>query len=177
MSEMIKVALSVAHDFGLPVFPCRETLTNKGKIAKSPYTRNGYKDATIDEAQIYQWWGQYPNALIGVPTGRETGIFVVDIDVGQDKDGEASFNEFGLDDPHTCQTITMSGGRHLIFTYPAEYELKNTAGALGKDIDTRGNGGYIIWAGSATSEGTYFITFDMFAPPRFDLFTENLCPL
>ena len=155
MSEMIKVALSVAHDLGLPVFPCRETLTNKGKIAKSPYTRNGYKDATIDEAQICQWWGQYPNALIGVPTGRETGIFVVDIDVGQDKDGEASFNEFGLDEPHTCQTITMSGGRHLIFAYPAEYKLKNTAGALGKDIDTRGDGGYIIWAGSATSEGAY----------------------
>ena len=94
MSEMIKVALSVAHDLGLPVFPCRETLTNKGKIAKSPYTRNGYKDATIDKAQICQWWGQYPNALIGVPTGRKTCIFVVDIDVVQDKDGEASFNEF-----------------------------------------------------------------------------------
>ena len=151
MSEMIKVALSVAHDLGLPVFPCRETLTNKGKIAKSPYTRNGYKDATIDEAQICQWWGQYPNALIGVPTGRETGIFVVDIDVGQDKDGEASFNEFGICDPHTCQTIKMSVGVPYI-RLSSRHELKNTAGALGKDIDTRGDGGYIIWAGSATSE-------------------------
>ena len=93
--------------------------------------------------------------MVGVPTGRDNGIFVVDIDVGPDKDGETSFNELGIGDPYTCQTITMSGGRHLIFAYPAEYELKNTAGALGKDIDTRGDGGYIIWAGSATTEGAY----------------------
>ena len=151
---MLDIALQISAEFGFSVFPCREKAQGNKK-AKSPYTNRGYKDASRDEEQIRSWWHNFPNAMIGVPTGRENGIFVVDIDVGQDKDGEASFNEFGLDDPHTCQTITMSGGRHLIFAYPAEYKFKNTAGALGKDIDTRGDGSYIIWAGSATSEGAY----------------------
>ena len=26
------------------------------------------------------WWTQHPNALIGVPTGKVTGLFEVDID-------------------------------------------------------------------------------------------------
>ncbi len=93
--------------------------------------------------------------MIGVPTGRENGIFVVDIDFRPGKDGEASFNEFGVGDPHTCQTITMSGGRHLIFTYPTGHNLGISNGKYGDGIDTRGNGGYIIWAGSATKEGAY----------------------
>jgi len=151
---MLELALQISTELGFSVFPCREK-TQGNKKAKSPYTNRGYKDASSDEEQIRSWWRHFPNAMIGVPTGRENGIFVVDIDVGTDKDGEASFNELEIGDPYTCQTITMSGGRHLIFAYPAEYELKNTAGALGKDIDTRGDGGYIIWAGSTTTEGAY----------------------
>ena len=152
--SMLELALQISTEFGFSVFPCREK-PQGNKKAKSPYTNRGYKDASRDDEQIRLWWHSFPNAMIGVPTGRENGIFVVDIDVGSDKDGEASFNEPGIGDPHTCQTITMSGGRHLIFAYPAECELKNTNGALGKDIDTRGDGGYIIWAGSTTREGAY----------------------
>ena len=152
--SMLELALQISTEFGFSVFPCREK-PQGDKKAKSPYTNRGYKDASRDEEQIRSWWHSFPNAMIGVPTGIENGIFVVDIDVSPDKDGEASFNELGVGDPYTCQTITISGGRHLIFAYPAEYELKNTAGALGKDIDTRGDGGYIIWAGSTTTEGAY----------------------
>ena len=152
--SMLELALQISTDFGFSVFPCREK-PQGDKKAKSPYTNRGYKDASRDDEQIRSWWHSFPNAMIGVPTGRENGIFVVDIDVGPHKNGEASFNELGIGDPHTCQTITMSGGRHLIFAYPAECELKNTTGELGKDIDTRGDGGYIIWAGSTTTEGAY----------------------
>ena len=56
----------------------------------------------------------------------------------------------------TCQTKTVSGGRRIIFKYPDGYNLKNTtSGPLGNHIDTRGNGGYIIWAGSKTCLGNY----------------------
>lgn len=156
MSEMINKALSVARDLGLPVFPCRETLTKKGRTAKNPYTKNGFKDATSDEAQIRQWWRQHPNALIGVPTGEMSGIFVIDIDQSDGKNGEATFSLLGVSDPITCQTITVSGGRHLIFKYPEGHDLRNTSsGPLGEHIDTRGNGGYVIWAGSTSAEGSY----------------------
>ena len=141
MTNSLDIALSVALDLGLPVFPCMETLNEKGKVSKRPYTRNGFKDACREEVQIRKWWGQHPNALIGVPTGEQSGIFVIDIDQSDVKDGEASFHALGVNDPMTCQTKTVSGGRHIIFKYPDGYNLKNTtSGPLGNHIDTRGNG-------------------------------------
>ena len=62
-----QLALHVALKTGFPVFPVREkdhsyTVPNTGKTrtlkAKSPYTRNGFKDATKDPNLIDQLWGQ-----------------------------------------------------------------------------------------------------------------------
>jgi putative DNA primase/helicase len=62
-------ALSAALDYaaaGLRVFPC---LNNPGhKNHKKPLTKNGFKDASCDLARVDQWWQQWPNALIGIPT-------------------------------------------------------------------------------------------------------------
>ena len=156
MTSSLDIALSVAVDLGLSVFPCKETLKEKGKVSKRPYTENGFKDASREEVQIRKWWGNHPNALVGVPTGPKTGILVVDIDQSSEKSGEASFNKLQIEDPETTQTRTVSGGRHLIFAYPEPYDIRNNASTkLGKDIDVRGDGGYIIWAGSKTVLGDY----------------------
>ena len=73
-----------------------------------------------------------------MPTGKASGILVVDIDQSDAKDGEASFAELGIADPETVQTITQSGGRHIIFKYPDGYDIRNSAGnVLGKSIDVR----------------------------------------
>ena len=153
-TSMLEVALHISTSLNLSVFPCLEKDVGK-KRAKAPYTINGYKDASKDEDKIRHWWKQFPNALVGVPTGKTNGIFVVDIDVGTNKEGESSFAALDLGDPKTCQTLTVSGGRHIIFEYPEGYILKSTAGALGKNIDTRGEGGYVIWAGSKLPVGNY----------------------
>jgi len=55
---------------------------------KHPRTRNGFKDATADAGQIDAWWLESPNANIGVATGTESGVVVLDVD--GDK-GRASF--------------------------------------------------------------------------------------
>ena len=156
MTDMLNVALSVVRELGLPVFPCRETLDEKGKIRKSPYTKNGYKAASKNEEQVRLWWRKFPNALVGVPAGPSTGILVVDIDQSSHKDGEASFNKLQVGDPETTQKRTVSGGRHLIFAYPEPHNIRNNASTkLGEYIDIRGHGGYIIWAGSKTVLGDY----------------------
>ena len=156
MNKMVSVALSVVRDLGLPVFPCVEALNEKGFVSKRPYTQKGFKAATLDETQVRSWWTKYPNALVGVPTGQVTNLFVIDIDQSEDKNGEVSFAELEIEDPVTCQTRTVSGGRHIIFRYPKHHNLRNsTSGRLGNHIDTRGEGGYVIWAGSKTSRGAY----------------------
>ena len=156
MTDALEIALQISNEIGLPVFPCREKSDATGRGVKSPYTAKGYKDASTDEQQIRNWWQAHPNALIGVPTGQASGILVVDIDQSDTKDGEASFTELGIGDPETVQTITQSGGRHIIFKYPDGYNIRNSAGnVLGKSIDVRANGGYVIWAGSRTENGGY----------------------
>src|SRR5438128_8720192 len=56
---------------GWAVLPCR------GKV---PITPHGFKNATLDLAQIRLWWGQWPDANIGIATGTVSGLVVLDID-------------------------------------------------------------------------------------------------
>lgn len=158
-----QLALDVAATLSLPVFPCREKDTEyvkngeQRKInAKAPYTRNGFKDATTDLETIDRLWQRYPHAMVGVPMGQASGLIAVDIDEGNGKSGEATFAALKLDDPLTVQTRTLSGGRHLFFKCSKALEIRNdTSTVFGRDIDVRGEGGYVIWAGSRAAEGGY----------------------
>jgi hypothetical protein len=50
--------------------------------------------------------------------------------------------------PQTYIVATPSGGRHLYFTAPEEASVRNSAGRPGPMIDVRGQGGYVVAAGS-----------------------------
>ncbi len=60
--------------------------------------------------------------------------------------------------PHTLTVRTPSRGRHLYFTAPTGARIGNSAGKLGRLIDTRGWGGYVVAPGSTTPDGPYSIT-------------------
>ncbi|KQV68044.1 bifunctional DNA primase/polymerase [Rhizobium sp. Root1220] len=138
---------------GLPVFPL-----NPDKI---PLTRHGYKEASHDLDQVERWWRRWPLAMIGCPTGEQSGLLAIDIDMKPDgPDGERELNSllirFGVGEPVTRMTLTPSGGRHLLFQFPAEgEELRNSAGRLAPGIDVRAQGGSIILPGSRNSRGIY----------------------
>ncbi|WP_181063634.1 bifunctional DNA primase/polymerase [Nocardia nova] len=57
----------------------------------------------------------------------------------------------------TYTVATPSGGWHLYFHAPTTVRLPNTAGTLGWRIDTRGDGGYVVAAGSVLRHGTYTV--------------------
>ena len=110
---------------------------------KRPLVRDWPNAATADEARIREWWSRWPEAGIGVATGRASGVYVVDIDPGHD--GLASWErlEARHGDVISMVSRTGGGGWHLFFRAPAT-ELRNTAGRLGAGIDTRGEGGYVV---------------------------------
>jgi len=140
-----------------PVFPCRrkDETDQEGRTlkAKSPLTKNGFKDATQDEAQIRRFWAAHPDALVGVPTGSRTGLAVIDFDTS--KAGVAaqewlSENQGALLSTRVHQTGGGSGGRHYLFKLPPGVKIRGGANVvLGKvkrdGLDIRAEGGYIIW--------------------------------
>jgi len=143
ISTLMAAALEYAKK-GKAVFPCAPG-------TKKPLTKHGFKDATTDEEQIRQWWTKHPDAWIGMPTGEKNDIFVIDVDVKHGAPGLESLAALEKEHgklPDTLSQTTASGGRHFLFEYPKHVKLGNSIGKLGKGIDTRGAGGYIIVAPS-----------------------------
>lgn len=140
-----------------PVFPCRraDQTDQDGRVlkAKSPLTRNGFKDATQDEQQIRRWWSANPEALVGVPTGSITGLVVIDYDhrsASSAAQDWLSEHQFELTKTRVHATGGGSGGRHYLFKAPAGVKIRGGASVvLGKvkreGLDIRAEGGYVIW--------------------------------
>jgi hypothetical protein len=104
--------------------------------------------ATTDVELIRQWWTAHPTHGVGIATGVESGIFVLDVDVADGKRGddtladlEATYSPL----PATMEVITGSGGRHLYFGMPEGVVIVNSAGGrLGPGLDIRGEGGQVL---------------------------------
>ena len=146
------LAAALAHaDADRPVFPCGPN--------KRPLTPRGFKDATRDPETIRRWWAEHPAALIAMPTGTASGVFVLDVDQDEaaGKDGESSLRSLCAKHgklPDTVEAMTPRGGRHLWFLHPgAETAIPNSASALAAHLDIRGDGGYVILPPSALPDG------------------------
>ncbi len=109
----------------------------------------------------------HPHAGYGIATGVRSGIFVVDLD---GEDASRKFDELGgSDDTYTVETGRDGGGWQLYFQYPG-FPVRNTIkelwdngkkGAEAQGIDTRGEGGYVVMAGSPHKSGkTYTVSLD-----------------
>ncbi|MCQ2363542.1 MAG: bifunctional DNA primase/polymerase, partial [Acidaminococcaceae bacterium] len=145
---VLETALKLAQK-NKPVFPCSPE-------NKRPLTMHGFKDASVDEGQVRQWWQQQPNAMIGMPTGSTTGIWVVDCDGEQ---GKVAFQELCQQHGYTPETLcqnTPSGGCHYLFACPAT-PVKNSVSKLALNVDVQGEGGYIIVAPSVKADGGRYV--------------------
>jgi len=125
---------------GVPVFPCAERNTSRLK-AKSPLTKNGFKDRSTGEKVIRGWWKKWPDALTGVVPG-DAGAVVIDLDIKKGVDGVAAFRELVPDYEDFPAMRTPSGGEHIWMAAPRG-ELGNARGALPKGIDVRCDHGYV----------------------------------
>lgn len=91
-----------------------------------------------------------PGAGAGIKTGagpRGSGVFVVDLDSDAALD---TWETLGGSD--ATFTVTTPRGWHLYFQHP-KFPVKNSAGALGKGIDVRGEGGFVVAPGSPHASG------------------------
>jgi Bifunctional DNA primase/polymerase, N-terminal len=140
MSAVLDAASGYSRS-GWPVFPCR----NKEPGRKHPLTSRGFYDASTDSSVVTRWWTQWPEALIGMPTGPASGLVVLDVDVKDPRaNGFDSLEDLGRQLPETPMAHTASGGLHAYFRNPTDRELRCSAGLLGPGLDIRAGGGYVI---------------------------------
>lgn len=113
------------------VFPCEKKIPLTGL--------GGFKNASLDPAQIHKWWTEHPAAQIGIPTGETNHLFVLDVDGPLGDEAVAK-----MDLPETFTVETRPGHKQFWFKQPAGVKTKNSTSAIAEQVDTRGDGGYII---------------------------------
>ncbi|MFJ7075185.1 bifunctional DNA primase/polymerase [Streptomyces sp. NPDC098781] len=173
-SAMLRAALDAAER-GWCVFPLRPGDKRPALHGESTCTYTGdcagghlkwEQRATRDPERIRATWWHTPYN-VGIATGP-SGLVVVDLDMPKHQgskgssdapSGAATFEALceraGHPVPDTYRVRTASGGEHLYFTAPHRLRLTNTARTIGKLVDTRAWGGYVVAAGSVTPAGGY----------------------
>ena len=111
---------------------------------KHPRLNKWSERATKDPQLVDEWWGRDPRCGIAIATGRESGAWVLDIDIKDD--GFASLAKLEKQHgplPTTLSAITGSGGQHYYFKIPDGVTIRNKTGML-PGIDVRGDGGCVV---------------------------------
>ena len=141
-------ALAYAVGNNWPVFPV------------PPGTRKSYRagadngprwDSTLDPEKIERDWKKWPAAGVGITTGAEAGIFVVDVDTPTGHhgvDGVAALAALEARHsalPPTLTVTTPSGGTHLYFVHPGNgTKIKNSTSAIALGVDVCGDGAMVM---------------------------------
>lgn len=99
-----------------------------------------YQTVLPTEAEVRAWWEQWPEANIGIVTGRLSNIAVVDVEKG----GSTA----GL--PPTLIAKTGGGGWHYYYRYVEGIENKTRFREL---TDIRGEGGFVVAPPSVHKSG------------------------
>ena len=115
------------------VFPIR-----KG-AKKPPLVAHWREESSDDPEQVVRWTQAFPLCNWGLDCGR-SGLTVLDIDGDA---GMAALAQYEVEHggmPRTFTVGTPRGGIHYYFKGVA----RTTARALGPELDTRGEGGYVV---------------------------------
>jgi len=140
---MLESALKYCQ-MGFSVIPVRAD--KKPLISWQEYTK---RRATPEE--IKAWWQKWPQAMIGIVTGKISGLFVIDCDT------QAGFDAIQALLPDSLVlpiSRTPRGGWHLYFKYPENSTLTIAAGIM-PGVDYRGESGYVVAPPSRNEKGAY----------------------
>jgi hypothetical protein len=137
MNPLLDAALKY-REKGFSVIPCSND--KKPLVPWLPYQQ---KCATDEE--VRQWWAKYPDANVGIITGKISGITVIDFD------SQEAIDYFLTNFKGTTPCVDTPRGMHAYFQY--EEGTRNTVKVNGLDIDVRSDGGYVIAPPSINADG------------------------
>lgn len=112
----------------------------KDKIPLIPW--KDYQQKIATEEEVVLWWNSWPEANVGIVTGKISNLTVVDVERGGDK---TIF-------PQTLTVKTGGGGWHLYYKY---FPISNKARVFPL-TDIRGEGGYVVAPTSIHASGNKY---------------------
>ncbi len=132
VSPFLRHALEYGK-LGFRVFPLKPG-------TEQPLIPDWQEKATWEESQIREWWTRWPNANIGIATGRGLGGYfcVLEFDPSKGGDFEKYLSAGML--PTTWTVRTPKGGRH--FYYRTREPMPSAE--LGPGVYLRGEGDYVV---------------------------------
>ncbi|MEU6398611.1 bifunctional DNA primase/polymerase [Streptomyces cinnamoneus] len=177
MSTHLLTAALAAASRGWPVIPLRpgtkvSALHGETSCPLTGDCAGGHakpeQRATTDPARIHAAWGSRA-FNVGLATGP-AGLVVIDLDPPKPSDPPGTLSGTQILDA-LCQATgeqmvptytvtTPSGGLHLYFTALSGPKVRSNQDILGRHIDHRAWGGYVVAPGSTTPTGTYTVTDD-----------------
>ena len=145
---------------GLAVFPLHGVFGGRcecgrrcGTVGKHPLISGWQRTIpSVDAAD--RAWPRGTGRGIGLTCGPNSGVWTLDVDPrarGISALAELE-DEYGAL-PTTWESRTGSGGRHLIFAWPEDREIRNSAGHVGPGLDVRGVGGFVVLPPSRHASG------------------------
>lgn len=122
---------------------------------KRPLQKGWQDSATTNRETIEKYFNSINGIGInyGIVTGK--GLLVIDIDSAEGEKHLLDLQSKHGQLPETFRVKTGKG-RHLYFRFSETIELKNSAGKLGKNIDVRADGGFVVGPGSIHPTGKVY---------------------
>ncbi len=151
---MINTALEYLEKYGFSIIPMQYIPPVNGdpKGKKVPKLKEWkkYQTQRPTSEQVKLWWSNWPNAMIGVLTGKLSGIISIDID---EEVGFEIINKLIPDSLIMPTYKTPSGGQQMIFKMP-NFDLRNAVRNL-PGCDLRAEGGIALMPPSFNEVGKY----------------------
>jgi len=109
------------------------------------------KEASTEIRKIVRWGEQWPNANVGIVTGAESDIIVLD------SDSSDALWELESKNAKLPETLTACTGKgvHVYFKYPGRHVF-NSVGKIGDKLDIRGDRGYVVAPPSLHVSGSQY---------------------
>jgi len=133
------------HWFIFPLKPrSKQPLISKAQGGR------GFHDATTDPKQIEVWWGQCPDANIGLATGA-SGLVVLDAD---GPEGLAELDALARQHGALPRTLVSKTGRGFHFFFSGTGIPSSQV--KGSHLDVRGSTGYVVLPPSVHPSGAAY---------------------
>ena len=125
-------------------------------VGKHPRIQRGFKAATTDEAVVRDWWERWPNANIGIATGKGSLLVVIDVDPRNGGDESLCQLQETYGELSSRLIVETGGsGQHIYFSYP-DQSVDLRSRDLTAGVQVKADGGYVVAPPSLHTSGEHY---------------------